>query len=293
MDLYLQPYVRFAMHHTFIREYFIERHIWDHEIIFIEKGKMKFTIDGVEYLAEQNDCVVLRPNILHKIEWGGENCDQPHVHFDFYVKDDSEEVRVSLFRKDEMTQKEQTWFRDDFFAQNNIDIPYVFKLREPHIIMNLLNRIIDEYEHKTEYSNFLLQGLLLELITAVMRDYRLGKEESTNPYAKELTSLVRYMNEHVEENPTLDDLVEITPFSKWNLIRIFNLRFGVTPMKYLNQLRYVQSKNLLLYSHMSIKEITYKMNFVSPQTFSRWFKNHDGNSPDYYRRRTHLKGESL
>ncbi|MBN2503824.1 MAG: AraC family transcriptional regulator [Bacilli bacterium] len=285
MDKTLRPYVRFAMHHTFIREYFIERHIWDHEIIFIEKGKMKFTIDNEVYIAEENDCVFLRPDVLHKIEWAGEDCEQPHVHFDFFVEENSDEVRVSLFRKDEMTPKERTWFREDFFKANKIDLPYVFKLKEPFIIRDLLFRLIDEYEHKLPFSGYMLQGLLLELLSAVLRDYRLGKAENSHPYAKELDNLVRYMSEHVDQNLTLDDLTDFSSFSKWNLIHVFKSYYNMTPMKYFNHLKYNRAKNLLLYSHMTVKEITYKMHFDSPQTFSRWFKNQDGKSPIFYRRR--------
>lgn len=281
----LKPYVRFAMHHTFISQYYIDRHIWDHEIIFIEKGRMKFTFDDEVYYAEQNDCVVLRPDIHHKIEWGGIDCEQPHVHFDFEYQNDSEEVLVSLFRKDQMTPKERTYFRKDFLKENKIDLPYVFHLREPFVVRDILFRLIDEYEHKLPYSDLILQGLLLELISTVFRDYHSGKADSEHPFSKDLTNLVRYMNDSVDKNLTLEELAEHVSFSKWNLIQTFRNYFGVTPIKYYNQLKFNRAKKLLLYSQMSVKEVTYKMNFDSPQTFSRWFKNHDGKSPGFYKRR--------
>ncbi len=274
------------MHHTFLKEYVIERHIWDHEIIFIEKGKMKFTIDNEVYIAEENDCVFLRPNILHKIEWAGENCEQPHVHFDFFVQDNSDKVRVSLYRKEHMTKEEKTWFRSDYLKENNINIPYVFKLKKPYIIRDLLFRLIDEYEHRIPYSSIALQGLLLELITAVFRDYHMGKAETSHPYSAELADLMQFMSVNVEKNITLADLADHCSFSKWYLIHIFKTYFNMTPIRYFNTLKYNHAKKLLLYSsEMSLKEITFRLNFDSPQAFSRWFKHQDGRSPGYYRRK--------
>ncbi|MDD3106260.1 MAG: AraC family transcriptional regulator [Bacilli bacterium] len=286
MSLHINPYIRLAMHHTYLKGYYIERHIWDHEIIFIDSGVMKITIEDQVYYAKKNDCILLRPNVYHKIEWSGVDCDQPHVHFDFYYQDDSKEVQISMLRKEHMNQKELTLFREDFYKSNQIDIPYVFPLKEPSIIRSLLFRLIDEYTYKLPYSDLMKQGTLAELVAAILRDYHLGKVESYSPYYKELNELTIYMVENVDLNLTLDDLADHSQLGKWNLIQTFKRYYNTTPMKYFTRLRYNRTKNLLQYSNLSIKEITYKMNFESPQSFSRWFKMMDGNPPGFYQKKT-------
>ncbi len=279
----IDPYVRFAMHHVWIEGYYFNRVMWDHEIIFIEKGSLKFTIDGKVYIARQNDIVLLRPNVPHIIEYNGEPCSQPHVHFDFYERDDSEKVTVSRIQKNQMTEEELSYFREDFYKANSINMPYIIHPKNPLEIKELLFKIIDEFTYKNAFSSLTLKGLMYELIATVLRE----NEQINNPdlMAGRINELISYMNANVDKNITLDNLSEMMGVSKWKLIRKFNDYYHTTPINYYNKIRHLRAKDLLLNSLIPINKIAEMMNFDEPQTFSRWFKNLDGNYPSYYRKR--------
>jgi len=147
-DIYLRPYIRLARRHTYLSEYHLDRSIWDHEIIFIEKGSLRFIFDDKEYVAHENECVILRPRMHHKIEWNGVDCEQSHVHFDFFYREDSPYVGVSMLREDQMSDAEKALFREDFYTANGIDIPTVIHLNEPYVVRDLFHRIIDEFTYK-------------------------------------------------------------------------------------------------------------------------------------------------
>lgn len=279
----IKPYVRFSMHHTWLENYYINRSIWDHEFIFIESGSLKITIDGEQYVAKENDLVIIPPDTPHIIEWNGENCNQPHVHFDFYYEDDSEEVGVSMVKKEDMTEKELTYFRKNFYRENGIDIPYIISLNNPINVKNKLYTIIEEFKLKNEYRDLYLEGAMTELIGIVLREN--SSQQLNTETAMQLNSLIIYMNEKVDDNLTLDELASFAHLSKWSLINIFNKYYEVSPIKYYNNLRYMRAKDLLQFSFLTIKEISTKMHFNDPQTFSRWFKNIDGNYPIFYRKR--------
>ena len=149
----IKPYIRYAAHHVWLDTYWLDRHIWDHELIFIEQGSLKLNIEGVEYIAKENDLVVLRPNVHHHISWNNENCSQPHVHFDFVELRDSKVISVSKTTKDQMSDFELKLFREDFFEANNIDMPYILHLKNPVVIKNMFYQIIDEFEHQDPYKN--------------------------------------------------------------------------------------------------------------------------------------------
>lgn len=255
----IEPYVRFAMHHVWIEGYYLNREIWDHEIIFIEQGSLKFTIEGNTYIAKQNDCVILRPNIHHIIEWNGETCSQPHVHFDFYNHTDKEMVKVSKIRKTQMNKEELTWFREDFFKKNNIDMPCVIHLKNPIEVKNILYKIIEEFTYKNKYSDILLSGLMRELIGIVLRE-----SEASNPEYKksnQLNELISYMNANVDNNLTLTDFSDKMHISGWKLIQLFNEFYHTTPIKHYNQLKYLRAKDLLENSVIPINEIAKRMPF--------------------------------
>jgi AraC-like DNA-binding protein len=279
----LNPYVRFALHHTYIEGYYIEREIWDHEIIYIEEGSMKITIQDKVYIASKGDVIILRPSVPHKIEWNGEDCKQPHVHFDFVEREDSKNVGVSLRLPKYMTGNDKMHFRQDFLKRNGIDIPYVFSLKEPKIIKTIIYKIISEFEYGFIEYDLMLKGLLIELFASILRDYRLGQIDNHTDDSKKIEKLTEYMVENVENSLTLEELVEFTDINKWDLNHTFKKIYSTTPIRYYNLLRVAKSKNLIMYSGLSIKQVGYKMGFDTPQTFSRWFKNLDGKSPVEYK----------
>ena len=57
----------------------------------------------------------------------------------------------------------------------------------------------------------------------------------------------------------------------------------MSPHKYISITRLKRAKELIQFTDLQIQEIARKMNFESPQAFTRWFKNLDGKSPNYYR----------
>jgi AraC-like DNA-binding protein len=279
----MDPYVRFAMHHTYKEGYYISRQIWDHEIIYIEEGTMKITIDGKVYIVEKDDVVILRPRVPHTIEWNNEDCKQPHVHFDFFHQNDSDKVGVSLRRPAQMNYEEKHYFREDYLSKNDIDLPYVFHLKQSRIIKTLMYKIIDEYEYKFQNYKIVLKGLLIQLFAYILRDYRLGQIKNHDVNVRVLDDLVEYMIENSENALTLSDFVEFSGLGKWELNHVFKEGYLITPKRYYNNLRLSRAKNLIMFSGLSIKQVAYKMNFDSPQTFSRWFKNLDENAPVYYK----------
>lgn len=277
----MMPYVRFAMHHVYLENYYINRSIWDHEIIFIESGSMKITIDDKEYIVKKNDCVLLRPDVHHIIEWNKENCAQPHVHLDFEYLEDRKRVGVSFKEKKNMSKEELKFFREDFYKKNNIDIPYVVHLKNPLLVKNILYRIIDEYTFQHPFSENILSGLAVELIGTILRDFEYSIDDLKT--SQQLNETIIYMNENVDNNLTLENFADNLKVSVWTLIQMFNKRFKTSPVKYYNQIRYLRAKDLLQFSFLPINKISEKMGFQEPQTFSRWFKRIDGNYPSFYR----------
>lgn len=275
------PYVRFAMKHVWLEGYYINRDIWDNEFIFIDHGSLKFIINGKEYIAEENDLVILRPNEHHIITWNGENCSQPHVHFDIEYYENRDKVGVSMISKDEMTDEELKMFRKDYFKENNINMPYVLHLKEPTFIRNILFEIINEYTFKKPEHQIILQGLMAQLIGMVIREATNINLEGNDI----LSNTIMYMNEHVDSNLTLEDFAKQANVSKWVLIQTFNEKYQTSPMKYYNQLRYLRAKDLITNSLSPIVDISFRMGFNEPQTFSRWFKNIDGEYPSVYRKK--------
>ena len=78
-------------------------------------------------------------------------------------------------------------------------------------------------------------------------------------------------------------MAEYAKTTIWNLIQSFNKLYNTTPKKFFDKYRLLHAKTLLEIENKSVKEIAYEMEFDSPQTFTRWFKNLDGKNPTSYK----------
>ena len=278
----INPYIRFALYGVWLKKHYINRVIWDHEIGFVDKGSLKITIDNNVYIAKQNDFFILRPNINHIIEWTGEDCDQPHVHFDFIKQPDSEKVGISFLRREQMTPEQLTFFRDDFFKDNNIDMPVIVHVKNTDAPKKLLFRLIDEFNKKDDYSEIIMQGLLIQLIGCLLKEN--SNSSNDKSFSNQLNEIIFFMSKNIDSNLSLEEISSTFNLTTYKLLQLFKNEKLETPIKYYHHLRHQRAIELLQNTVLTVKEISNLMNFEDSSTFSRWFKSIDGNYPSYYRR---------
>lgn len=283
MKFEINPYIRRAWNHNWTSDLVMERIIFDHEIIYIDKGKMKFTFENKSYIADEGCCVIIPPNVKHKIEGLQDETYQPHVHLDFIERPDSEELPIPTHLLRSLTEKEKSYFRPNFFKENNINIPYVFKLKNPIKVRQLIFAIIENNAQQKPYVELILKGLVINLLITILEDYESSKKTVNTP-SDNIYILISHIIKNINHNFTLEEMAKIANTTVWNLIQSFNKMYGTTPKKYFEKYRLLHAKTLLEMKHMQIKEIAYEMEFDSPQTFTRWFKNLDGKNPTYYKK---------
>lgn len=281
INLDFKPYIRLAMYHTWLPEYIVDRHIYDFEFIFIDKGKMKIDFDDKSYIVEEGDMVLIPPKVHHHISFYQTPCCQPHIHFDFNEDELSPTIPVSMKNIDEMSSLELTYFRNDFLKQNNLNLPLVVKASNPSLIRQLILHLINEYTFNDPAKKLHMEGTLKILISSFISD-AMGYNED-NEMLDNVSLLVRYMTENLRNNLTLRDFELKSNLSSWSLNNLFKESFNTTPKKYYDHLRLRYAKDLIKNSFKSIKEISVLLGFDEPQTFSRWFYKLDGRYPTQYK----------
>ena len=92
------PFIRVAMESILTAPFKInQRVIFDYEIILIESGKWKLTLENKEYICKENDVILIRPGQSHIIEsLGNILVSQPHIHFDITYDNFSDKIYVSF-----------------------------------------------------------------------------------------------------------------------------------------------------------------------------------------------------
>ncbi len=122
--------------------------------------------------------------------------------------------------------------------------------------------------------------LLNELMTLAGLDIK--KEDSDN-YSIVCKRMRDYIHEYYDENIQLDDLMSISGFSRFHLIKIFRERYGLPPHQYLNNLRIEKAKQLLI-NGMMATDVAFSVGFFDQSHFIRHFKKIVGVTPKAYAR---------
>ncbi len=105
-------------------------------------------------------------------------------------------------------------------------------------------------------------------------DYGIRKKEAA------LAPVIAYIAEHYADTDiTNEKLSSIADMSTVYFRKLFTQLYGISPMKYLTNIRIETAKNLLLGGNMSVSDVGEAIGFSSVYSFSRAFKKHTGVSP--------------
>lgn len=121
------------------------------------------------------------------------------------------------------------------------------------------------------------------LLEQVLRDHAKPLDESAAGPDQTVQTLCTYMEQHFDENITLNDLLAMTSFGKSYLIRTFTRQVGVSPYRYLQTVRLERAKRFLEQGVAPIDAAS-MAGFSDQSHFTNFFKEFIGLTPKQYQR---------
>lgn len=116
-----------------------------------------------------------------------------------------------------------------------------------------------------------------------------SKKNSANAhYFVNLRISKHFMNQKYAENIQLYDIANAAHMSCYHYIRIFQRVYGITPRKYLRDLRISKAKELLKQG-VPVTTACLSVGYTSLPTFSLVFKKGTGTSPKNYQKYSNLE----
>ena len=118
---------------------------------------------------------------------------------------------------------------------------------------------------------------------------RTGSLRATLPsmqdeYRRRLNRVVDYIDSHLGEDLSLDEIASVAAFSKYHFHRIFTALTGESLGAYIQRLRLERAAGLIVSrSDYSLTHIGMDLGFSSPAVFSRAFREAFGMSPSQWR----------
>ena len=162
-----------------------------------------------------------------------------------------------------------------------------FHLLHDDALQNLVDRLIrvftEGHPSRDIFVDLMLQELIIRLLQSKARSVIMQQDNGSGH--ERLRFIIRYIQENLGRNLSVDELSEQACMSKPHFFRCFKHTFGVSPVEFINQQRIEMAKELLLTTQKSLTEICYEAGFNNTSYFSRLFKRYEKMSPSRFRKK--------
>lgn len=235
-------------------------HFHDYYVIgFIEKGQRYLACQDQEYIINPGDLLLFNPRDTHSCEQiDGRTLDYRCINV---MPDIMEKVVKEITGAGHLPYFSQhVLFRHELTAS----------LQELHILISEEKQALRKEE------------LFLHLLEELIRRYSDVTFLSSVPEPSDEVKMVcEFLEEHYAENVTLNDLSELTGWSKYHLLRSFTKQKGITPNSYMETIRINQAKKLLEQGVRPI-DAAFQTGFSDQSHMTKFFKRQVGLTPKQY-----------
>ena len=231
-----------------------------YEILYVLDGKGKYIVEGTEYPIRPRTLMLFPPLTYHCV---------------LLDKNASYERYVVHFSKEELT-KETASFLSALFDKS---MSGVAEFYAADAISATISALFERYENieklpprqMAEYARLITSELVLLLSVANI--------ERIPTDSVELGSrVIKYLNEHMDKDITLDALAKKFFVSKYYLCRAFKKHNGISVHGYINHKRVMYAKQLIE-SGETASSAAYKVGFGDYSAFYRAYVKILGKSP--------------
>ena len=113
---------------------------------------------------------------------------------------------------------------------------------------------------------------IMEVLFLFMADAYRSLKKNPQRYNSKITRIIKYIDENLHKKITLDELAELSYYTKGHFINVFKKSTGLTPFDYIRNKRLKKSENLLVTTDLSVSEISELCGFTDVSFFIRQFK---------------------
>ena len=258
---------------AYLKEVALHHHDF-YEVYFFLSGNVQYNIESHSYLLTPGDVLLISPMELHQPMFGS---------------DQREYERIVLWIDKQFLEGFHLT-GERFTACFDTDNPNHVNLLRPEgvnrqFLTFLLEQLISESSSKEPYQEISAMSYLAQVLVLLNRlALQQRKEEPAAARDSAVYSILGYINEHYNENLSLDDLANRFFVSKYHLAREFQRLVGTSVHRYIVQKRLVMAKQMLSAGKPS-SEVYQSCGFGDYSNFYRAFRAEYQISPKEYVRR--------
>lgn len=151
---------------------------------------------------------------------------------------------------------------------------------ESEQLSRLFSSVISEIKNNNSFHEAGVKTELLRLMLYISREWSISNDTMSPSGINESIRLaIGYIRSHIYERISLEDVASEVGLSKYHFSREFKKATGMTMITYINIMRCIQAKKLLLNNEYTIHEIALKCGFENDSYFSKTFRRYIGFLP--------------
>lgn len=247
------------------------------EMIYVLSGTCRQIFEDREIRLKTGDLCIMAPNVVHGIDVTDDSVIlniliRRSTFLDIFINTVRDKTQISMF------------FLNNIYEKNKI--PYLlFHTNSDMLIRNYVLDMYLEQEHHDEYSDRIICSILTIFFTQLIRLHKSHMETSKSPGGKNSyeTEIFNYIVNNYADL-SLEQVAEHFHFSVPYCSRLIKKTAGFTFSELQENIRLQQGENYLLYTQMSVNDISEKIGFKNPETFIRMFKRRHAMTPSKYRK---------
>lgn len=157
--------------------------------------------------------------------------------------------------------------------------------RDRNTLNTLFKALLHEYEGSASARDLLLHSLVNVLMVWISRR---GQQNSVPGNRSErnqhlLGHFIKLVEQHYQEHPSVESLAHRIGLSSVHLNTLCRELAGQTALQIIHQRLMLEAKRGLIYTNISISQLSDNLGFSDPTYFSRFFKRLAGQSPNAFR----------
>ncbi len=243
-----------------------------HSILFITAGKAKYMLDFEILDLEEGDVLFLNPGQVFQ-------CLELH-NASGTILSFGDDFFIVYYDKD--------FFKVNVNLLNHLSQQLVVRIGNAHRLnlYSLLSLIkLETAESHICKPTIIQQRLIDALLNMLHRECE--KQAVKDVIIAEWSLAIRYkmlVQKNISMQYNVDYFTKELKVSKSTLQKATKIAFEKTPKEILEDTLLLEAKRLLLISSMQIQEIAYELGFTDPTNFTKFFKRHEGLTPDKFRK---------